>query len=475
MSEAAPAEAPVAVAVPATNGEAAPSSIPTTSTSTTDNNGGSKERTDQNDRFSLKVKPDYILDHRPPSLGPIPEDRRQDQAAPPVDDRDSNARQSGKKRHKNKGANKKRPRDERQDDSQKICMAVLKGNPCPWGADKCRFSHDVKEFMATRPTDILQVEGGCPLFNRYGFCVYGISCRLGSCHITKEGENVRKPVDAGVVEEDKEVREKEPGLHLLIPKEVQSQLRKKTFPFKTKRHFEKDQKDNTPKKDEKESTDDSAAAGNGVDASATPSSFTPVELKTRKIIDFSNKVYVAPLTTVGNLPFRRVMKKFGADITCGEMAVGTCLLEGKPSEWALLKRHPEEDVFGIQIAAAHPDQFTRVAELIELYAEPDFVDLNLGCPLDLICHKGAGSALMMKDRKLKGALEGISSVLSCPVTIKMRTGWDMNHPFAHELVPKIQKWGFGGVGAIMVSNVFPDVNDSFLAGCCHVELTSFHL
>ena len=145
------------------------------------------------------------------------------------------------------------------------------------------------------------------------------------------------------------------------------------------------------------------------------------------------------------------MKKFGADITCGEMAVATNLLEGKASEWALLKRHPEEDVFGVQIAAAHPDQFTRVSELIETYTTVDFVDLNLGCPLDLICCKGAGAALMMRDRKLKGALEGISQTLSCPFTVKMRTGWDMNKPFAHQLVPKIQSWRIPGLSAIMVS------------------------
>jgi tRNA-dihydrouridine synthase 3 len=210
-------------------------------------------------------------------------------------------------------------------------------------------------------------------------------------------------------------------------------LRKKAYPFQCKRHFEDEEKNDRNNKEKKEKSpkaddnmNDKAAeqeATSNAAVAETSSSPTPLDmpLKTKKIVDFSNKVYVAPLTTVGNLPFRRIMKEFGADITCGEMALVPNLLQGQASEWALLKRHESEDVFGVQLAAAHADQYTRVSEVIEKYMDVDFVDLNLGCPLDLLCDKGAGAALMMRERKLKGALLGMSKTLSCSITVKMRT------------------------------------------------------
>jgi tRNA-dihydrouridine synthase 3 len=105
----------------------------------------------------------------------------------------------------------------------------------------------------------------------------------------------------------------------ILRKDVQIQLRKKKYPFKCKRHFEKKTGSNGAKEDTSPKVEDDTGDVSGrSDAVDTPQ---PTK---RKLIDFRNKVYVAPLTTVGNLPFRRIMKKFGADISKSKLPSHRC-------------------------------------------------------------------------------------------------------------------------------------------------------
>lgn len=104
----------------------------------------------------------------------------------------------------------------------------------------------------------------------------------------------------------------------------------------------------------------------------------------KKCINFRDKLLLSPLTTVGNLPFRRICKEFGADVTCGEMACAVPICNGISQEWALVKRHVSEDLFGVQLCANNPQLLTFACQLLKENAEVDFIDLNLGCPIELI-------------------------------------------------------------------------------------------
>ena len=142
----------------------------------------------------------------------------------------------------------------------------------------------------------------------------------------------------------------------------------------------------------------------------------------KRSIDFAGKLYLAPLTTVGNLPFRRLCKEFGVDITCGEMAMATNLLQGQASEWALLRRHASEDIFGVQLAGNNAESMGRAAQLIDAEASVDFIDINMGCPIDVVCNRGCGAALGARPGRIQQIVRTMSEVMSMPLTMKIRMG-----------------------------------------------------
>ncbi|WCJ39718.1 tRNA-dihydrouridine(47) synthase [NAD(P)(+)]-like [Euphorbia peplus] len=148
---------------------------------------------------------------------------------------------------------------------------------------------------------------------------------------------------------------------------------------------------------------------------------------------------------VGNLPFRRVCKTLGADITCGEMAMCTNLLQGQASEWALLRRHSSEDLFGVQICGSFPDTVARTVELIDQECEVDFIDINMGCPIDLVVNKGAGSCLLNKPMRMKNIVVAASGTVDKAITIKVRTGYFEGRNRIDSLIADIGTWGTNAV------------------------------
>ena len=123
--------------------------------------------------------------------------------------------------------------------------------------------------------------------------------------------------------------------------------------------------------------------------------------------------------------------------------MATNLLQGQASEWALLRRHACEDVFGVQLCGGYPDALARTAELIDDHVECSFVDINMGCPIDLVCNKGAGSSLLLKPARIEAIARACAPLLRCPLTMKTRTGYgdDLPSRVAHTLAPSMAEWG----------------------------------
>lgn len=99
----------------------------------------------------------------------------------------------------------------------------------------------------------------------------------------------------------------------------------------------------------------------------------PIRASEKKRLDFAGKLWMAPLTTVGNLPFRRLAVENGCDITTSEMGLAQEFLSGNANEWSLVRRHPSERTFGVQICGSKPQVLVPAAEAIAKNCEIDFL------------------------------------------------------------------------------------------------------
>ncbi len=135
---------------------------------------------------------------------------------------------------------------------------------------------------------------------------------------------------------------------------------------------------------------------------------------------FRRIVAMAPMATGGNLPYRRLCREYGAVRTCSEMVLAHKLVKG--GERPLLRHHPDETDFGVQLAGKRPEVVADAA-VIAVEAGARFIDLNFGCPIDLVVRKGAGAALLRRPGKLAAVVAAVRAAVDLPLSAKIRLGY----------------------------------------------------
>ena len=138
------------------------------------------------------------------------------------------------------------------------------------------------------------------------------------------------------------------------------------------------------------------------------------------------------MTGVTDMPFRRIVKRYGAGLTVTEMIASQAMIRETRQSLQKAMWDPVEEPVSMQLAGCEPEEMAEAAKLNEERGAA-IIDINMGCPVKKVVNGDAGSALM-RDLKLAAAIiDATVKAVNVPVTLKMRMGWDHRSLNAPEL------------------------------------------
>lgn len=157
-------------------------------------------------------------------------------------------------------------------------------------------------------------------------------------------------------------------------------------------------------------------------------------------VRIDSPVLLAPMTGVTDMPFRRIVRRYGSGLNISEMIASQAMIRETRQSLQKAAWDPVEEPISMQLAGCSPYEMAEAAKLNEDRGA-QIIDINMGCPVKKIVNGEAGSALM-RDLPLAASLIGATvKAVKVPVTVKMRMGWDHTSLNAPELARIAQDLG----------------------------------
>ena len=158
-------------------------------------------------------------------------------------------------------------------------------------------------------------------------------------------------------------------------------------------------------------------------------------------LEIDNPAVLAPMAGFCDIVMREVADRYGAGFTVSEMVSARALCYGDEKSRSLMENFDRRGKYGIQLFGFEPSDFVKATK-IALEYEPDFIDINMGCPAPKIVNNNSGSRLMKDtDRAMKIAKTVVENAEGTPVSVKMRKGWDESCISCVELAKKVESVG----------------------------------
>ena len=139
-------------------------------------------------------------------------------------------------------------------------------------------------------------------------------------------------------------------------------------------------------------------------------------------LELKNRVLLAPLAGVSDIPFRRICQSQGAALTYVEMLSATAIRYRNRRTFEMMSRHPSESVLGVQVTGSNAED---VADAVELLANSGFetIDINMGCPVKKVTSAGCGSAILKDPNRVQETVELARAKTELPLSAKIRLGF----------------------------------------------------
>jgi tRNA-dihydrouridine synthase B len=149
-------------------------------------------------------------------------------------------------------------------------------------------------------------------------------------------------------------------------------------------------------------------------------------------VTIDTPVILAPMTGVSDLPFRKMVRRYGSGLNVTEMIASQAAIRETRQSLQKAQWDPIEEPVSMQLVGCSPKEMGEAAKLNEDRGAA-IIDINMGCPVRKVVNGWAGSALMQDLKLAADLIEATVKAVSVPVTLKMRMGWDHEHLNAPEL------------------------------------------
>ena len=141
-------------------------------------------------------------------------------------------------------------------------------------------------------------------------------------------------------------------------------------------------------------------------------------------------LFLAPMAGISEAPFRRISRQLGADVVLTEFLNSEAIRRRITKTLEGCEFDEVERPLGIQIYGAHPDAMAQATELVTKHYQPDFIDINFGCPVKKVVQRNGGSGCLRDMDLVDRIIRECVAATHLPITVKTRSGWsdDQRNP-----------------------------------------------